>query len=508
METYSLKWNLHFDHLGKVVNEMFLYNHFTDVTIVCDDQKMVNAHKFLLSGSSPVMKDIIDSLSENDSVIDLRGIQSEDMESILKFLYTGNVSFPQSRSESFLNVARYLDIKEIYKIFDIDNVAENYYEDIVILDVTTADDEQSATEENVLEEYKDAQCYSEEEEAISENQIEYVTPADDNEQSPAQENGRTETKNKDTEFYSQEEGANYENQIEASSDSKQCEFCNFDFKNESSLDKHLKLVHHIYMCTFENCEYYFEKQAEQHYKTAHKIMKQHINSVHHQNRKFSCPIKTCDFVTDKEKRLRRHTLKHRIFNCKFCDDQFTIKASLRKHTYMKHFQNCIQEEKFEVRVNQNKKIILQTNALQCTDCHTVFEGRKDFNFHRQSIHGKNPCPDDNCDYIPKGRTALHVHNKTKHLRSPVDNVFYECNECHLKFTQQSSLETHIQTHETHCCKECNYKTKNLQKLKKHSDVHLDAQTFLCPDCNYKTTKPNNLKIHSDRHRAKTYSYSL
>merc|ERR1712133_266415 len=165
---------------------------------------MVNAHKFILSGGSTIFKDIIDSLSENDSVIDLRNFQSEDMESILMFLYTGKVTFPQSRSESFLNVARYLDIKEIYTIFDINNVAEIHYEDIVTLDVIKADDDQSAAEENRITE----KTYAEEE-------------------------------------------ANSENQAVASSDSKQCEFCSLDFETYSHLNKHLRLDHRIYMCTFE-----------------------------------------------------------------------------------------------------------------------------------------------------------------------------------------------------------------------------------------------------------------
>jgi len=459
MESYSLKWNLHLDHLEKVVNDMFMFNHLTDVTIACDDQKMVNAHKFILSGSSTIFKDIIDSLSENDSVIDLRNFQSEDMESILKFLYTGKVTFPQSRSESFLNVARYLDIKEIYTIFDINNVAEIHYEDIVTLDVITADDVQITAEENGITE----KTYAEEE-------------------------------------------ANSENQAVASSDSKQCEFCSLDFETDSHLNKHLRLDHRIYMCTFENCEYFFEKQMNDKYEAARKKMKQHISSVHPQSRKYSCPIEKCDFVTEKEKRLMKHCMEHRIYNCKFCDEKFTIKANLRQHTNVKHFLNCTKEEKFEVAVNQNKKIILQTNALQCTDCHTVFEGREDFNFHKQNVHGKYPCIVDDCDYIPQGRKALDVHNSTKHLQPSVERSYYECKDCTIRFTYKSSLETHIQqTHGTYC-KECDYKAENSLDLIIHSDRHLAANmsigsdgTWMCSKCPKVSKKKTQMKEHVESH---------
>ena len=70
---------------------------------------------FKLCACSTVFKNIIDSLPLNCSVIYLRGIQHQEMESILEFMYLGVATFHQERITEFLNVAKNLEIKEISK---------------------------------------------------------------------------------------------------------------------------------------------------------------------------------------------------------------------------------------------------------------------------------------------------------------------------------------------------------------------------------------------------------
>ena len=45
----------------------------------------------------------------------MRGIQHQEMESILEFIYLGVATFYQERMKEFLNVAKNLEIKEISK---------------------------------------------------------------------------------------------------------------------------------------------------------------------------------------------------------------------------------------------------------------------------------------------------------------------------------------------------------------------------------------------------------
>ena len=130
-EKYNLNWHTYLDHLRDLLHNMREMEYLTDVTLVCDDQKQFKAHKIVLSACSDVFKNIIDSLPLNSSVIYLRGIQHQEMESILEFMYLGVATFYQERMNEFLNVAKNLEIKEISKDVEFNDIEEyNNEEDV------------------------------------------------------------------------------------------------------------------------------------------------------------------------------------------------------------------------------------------------------------------------------------------------------------------------------------------------------------------------------------------
>merc|ERR1712058_196741 len=96
-------------------------NKSTDVTLVCNDKTKFKAHKFVLSACSPVFESIIEDLPHReDSFIYLRGVQSQELKSILQFMYLGQATFYQDRMNEFLDVAKILEIKEISNDVDCD----------------------------------------------------------------------------------------------------------------------------------------------------------------------------------------------------------------------------------------------------------------------------------------------------------------------------------------------------------------------------------------------------
>ena len=108
-----------------MLHEMMKLDQLTDVTLVCDDKKQLKAHKVVLSACSSVFKSIINDLPETSSVIYLRGIQHQEMESILEFMYLGVATFYQERMNEFLNAAKNLEVKEISKDVEFDDVIES-----------------------------------------------------------------------------------------------------------------------------------------------------------------------------------------------------------------------------------------------------------------------------------------------------------------------------------------------------------------------------------------------
>ena len=123
-EKYNLNWHTYSDHLKEMLQEMMKSSDLSDVVLICDDKTQLKAHKIILSACSSVFRDIIKDLPQNNSVIYLRGIQHQEMQSILEFMYLGVGTFYQERMNEFLNVAKALDVKEIGQNVEIENENE------------------------------------------------------------------------------------------------------------------------------------------------------------------------------------------------------------------------------------------------------------------------------------------------------------------------------------------------------------------------------------------------
>ena len=85
-EECNLNWNTYSEHIRDMLQDVMKSNDFTDITLVSDDKRQFRAHKLILSACSSALKKIIQALPENDSCIFLRGIQNEEVQSILEFM--------------------------------------------------------------------------------------------------------------------------------------------------------------------------------------------------------------------------------------------------------------------------------------------------------------------------------------------------------------------------------------------------------------------------------------
>ena len=114
-ETYNVTWDDYPAHLKFMMETFLASDSFTDLTIICDDQKKIRSHKNVLSASSSILKNLLEvednpNLSRS-SVLYLKGIHSEDMKSVLQFIHTGASVVTTERIDSFIDVAKNLKIK-------------------------------------------------------------------------------------------------------------------------------------------------------------------------------------------------------------------------------------------------------------------------------------------------------------------------------------------------------------------------------------------------------------
>ena len=81
---------------------------FADVTLVSDDNVQIQAHKLILSVGSEYFRNILSDKTHPHPMLCLDGVSSVDLEWIIRYLYIGEVSVPQSSLQKFLHVANKL----------------------------------------------------------------------------------------------------------------------------------------------------------------------------------------------------------------------------------------------------------------------------------------------------------------------------------------------------------------------------------------------------------------
>ena len=82
---------------------------FSDVTLVCEDQKQLKGHKVILSSASEFFKNILEKNPHPNPLIYIK-VKYDLLYSILKFIYLGQCEIEQSDIESFLECAKDLQI--------------------------------------------------------------------------------------------------------------------------------------------------------------------------------------------------------------------------------------------------------------------------------------------------------------------------------------------------------------------------------------------------------------
>ena len=125
-DTLELEWHSHANYFQNLIKHLLKSGEESDVTLVCDDQVKLKAHKLILKSCSPVFENILknDDPVVSKETIYLHGVSHLDMKSILDYIYQGKVSLDKRRLICFKQVARNLQIKMIEELFSGDEVKE------------------------------------------------------------------------------------------------------------------------------------------------------------------------------------------------------------------------------------------------------------------------------------------------------------------------------------------------------------------------------------------------
>ena len=105
-----------FSELSKgVLTELWNDTNFHDVTLVCDGDQQVKAHKVVLASFSQFFKNILTKNPHQHPLIYIKGVNLEKLKVILDFIYSGEVTIDQDSLDSLLQLSKDLEIRGLFE---------------------------------------------------------------------------------------------------------------------------------------------------------------------------------------------------------------------------------------------------------------------------------------------------------------------------------------------------------------------------------------------------------
>ena len=93
---------------------------FTDVTLACDDDKQILAHKVILGSSSSFFRKILYSNPHKHPLIYLKGIGYSELKSLIRFMYLGQTEVEHDDLQKFMNAAKELKVRGLHDNLETD----------------------------------------------------------------------------------------------------------------------------------------------------------------------------------------------------------------------------------------------------------------------------------------------------------------------------------------------------------------------------------------------------
>lgn len=112
-----LQWEKQHEHFSNLLKDLTITGQFTDVTFVLDNQAEIKSHKAILAACSPLFQELLTD-DESHQVITLCGIEFEDLETVLEFMYFGVASFKIGHIEKLYGCAQFFQLKALEKVLD------------------------------------------------------------------------------------------------------------------------------------------------------------------------------------------------------------------------------------------------------------------------------------------------------------------------------------------------------------------------------------------------------
>ena len=110
-DKFCLKWSDFQKNIATSLHELQEDPDFSDVTLVCEEDKQIEAHRVILSAGSPFFRSVLKKNQHQHPMIYMRNMNERDLMAIIEFIYHGETNIGQEDLDSFLALAAELQLK-------------------------------------------------------------------------------------------------------------------------------------------------------------------------------------------------------------------------------------------------------------------------------------------------------------------------------------------------------------------------------------------------------------
>ncbi|KAM4041201.1 zinc finger and BTB domain-containing protein 24 [Anomaloglossus baeobatrachus] len=491
----ELRINFHSEgHVGMVLSsleEQRKKNFLCDITLMVGDVQF-RAHKALLAASSEYFSMMFaDEGNIGQSVYVIEGIVSDVFESLLQFMYTGDVHIGEKSLKQIVSTAHVLKIDNLVKAY-IDYQQELLTPPAEVPENKTDEAEEPSKRKRGRPKKHAPQTNNQTDTEETEPEPEKVTEPANNPESVEEScysNGSV---------IHDHEVADFAAEVTCDLNPKPQEEQVIE-NRQSKRRSRRSIKLQDYKVGEDNEGQEPGKQSagkkklppsEASCKDCGKVFKyKHFLVMHRRIHTGECPFSCaeCGKGFAQKHSLRVHERIHtgeRPYSCTVCSKSLSTKSSLMDH----------------MRIHAEKK------SFTCDKCGKFFTQKRQLKSHYRVHIGEGLRDCKVCQ-----RTFMDSAQLKKHLRSHTGEKPYTCEVCGNSFTAKSSLLTHMRIHrgeKPYSCNICGKAFSDSSAKRRHMSLHTGNKPFSCSDCNVQFTRLDNLKAHIKTHNKEKKTKAL
>ena len=138
-----LSWNLFEENIKESLRDLREEQDYFDVTLACEGDFQVDAHKIILSMGSLFFRDIFKKSKDKNTFVFLRGLKQRQLENLMNFLYYGESRMEREDLNDFFKISKELRIKglESYQEDSEERINPSPIDHSMLEEIETPEDE-------------------------------------------------------------------------------------------------------------------------------------------------------------------------------------------------------------------------------------------------------------------------------------------------------------------------------------------------------------------------------